>query len=108
MGGFAQAAYGPHNTAQVCPSLLADITVPEESTLPSMIALCRAWKEEIELSNRAWVLARAVAAKVVCPPQQEVFGDDEFMTPDPEKILQQQETTYELRWKSEVILGENA
>jgi hypothetical protein len=105
IGGFALAAHGPHNIASVCPELREDITSPETSTLPSMIALCLAWKQELQLTNRAYVLAKAVAADAIAPPRPPEDEPSEVSPSSEEYMLEKQDTMYELRWKAEFLLG---
>ena len=104
IGGFALAAHGPHNISQIYPPLRHDVNEPESSMLPSMISLSKAWKEEVELTNHSFVLAKAVAAGVVCPviSSSGEEGEDSYAN---EKNLERQETTYELRWKMEALKG---
>jgi hypothetical protein len=52
LGGFALAAYGTVNIGDIYPALLPHITYPETSTLPSMVAVCEAWKLEVNLTTR--------------------------------------------------------
>ena len=101
IGGFALAAYGPHSITLVCPELSEDVFRPEESDLPSMIQLCEAWKTEVQLTNRAYVLTKAVAAKVVAPPSHPDDENELGPSISASRILDKQENEYELRWKCE-------
>jgi hypothetical protein len=105
IGGFALAAHGPHSILDIYPPLREDVTVPESSTLPSMVALCDAWRTEVLLTTRATVLAKAVAAKAICPVASPDLDDDMMAAILEEKALDQQEIDHELKWKSEFVLG---
>jgi hypothetical protein len=103
IGGFALAAYGPYSIATQYPTLAQDIFCPETSSLPSLIALTQLWEEEVLLTPRALAMATAAAARVVRPSQDDLESeDDPALWPG---ILQAQETSYEIRFKSEFVEG---
>ena len=105
IGGFALAAFGDHRIYDIYPPLKDDILCPENSDLPSMVAICSAWKEEITLTPRAKVLAQAVVAGVLCPiiPSE---PNDEMSVADPAiRTVERQDIQYELRWKMEHVMG---
>jgi hypothetical protein len=105
IGGFALAAFGDHKIYDIYPPLKDDIISPETSELPSMIALCSAWKEEILLTPRAKILAQAVAADALCPITQTEPGDDTPLNSPVIRVAERQDIQYELRWKMEHVMG---
>ena len=73
------------------------------SQLPSVNVFCEVWKNEVNLTERATTILRAVSAGVVQPPEPTVSHDDD---PYPSAALSQQDTSYEVKWKAEFVCGD--
>ena len=97
------AAYGAHGIASIYPPLIPHLKSPETSTLPSMIAVTQAWREEVLLTPRTLTLARAAAARTLDPSSGERLEEAPSSSRSP---LATQEIEYEIRWKAEFVEGQ--
>jgi len=102
LGGFAMAAYGRFNVSQIFPDLEGDVDFPEDSQLPSLVAVTDIFSVEVLQSEIVAVTVTAAAAGVAKPDP--ASPDD--LDPDTfEEQLSAQTAQHETRFKSQIVNG---
>ncbi len=87
----------------MAPFLLQDLLSPETSSLPSLQAISASWEIICKREPRIIALSKAaIMGVLLCPPIQD---PDDTVPPNWERILQAQESLFQNRFKSQVVLG---